>query len=176
MIHLFFTEYARLEHQSVCSLTFRMTPCFSIFFSSHFSFSLRWMEHLRGGSMNGSQSCFRWSLAKDVFSFFFFFFSGGGGGGLYICLYVLRGSVFPAAPVSTLSLILRMPFFLGQITSSVVKTSLAAYTGYAYICGHRARWNLPLKCNWLLAPDHGIFGLSYGCLCQHDPHVVCFSI
>ena len=49
----FFTEYARLEHQSVCSLTFRMTPCFSIFFSSRFSFSLRWMEHLRGGGGGG---------------------------------------------------------------------------------------------------------------------------
>ena len=46
VIHLFFTKYARLEHQSVCSLTFRMTPCFSIFFSSHFRFSWRWMEHL----------------------------------------------------------------------------------------------------------------------------------
>ena len=62
----FSTKYARLEHQSANSLTFRMIPCFSIFFSSHFSFSLRWMEHLRGGSMTGSQSCFRWSLATPL--------------------------------------------------------------------------------------------------------------
>ena len=69
-----------------------------------------------------------------------------------------KGSVFPAAPGSTFSLILRMPFFLGQKASSVVKTSLRA-----------------LKCNWLLAPDHGILGLSYGCLFQH-PYVVCHPI
>ena len=55
----FFTEYARLEHQSVCSLAFWMTPCCSIFFSWDFSLSLRWMGHLSGGSMYSSQSLLR---------------------------------------------------------------------------------------------------------------------
>ena len=83
--------------------------------------------------------------------------------------------MFPAAPVSTLSLILHMPFFIGQITSSVVKTLLSTLDIIICVCSHMAQWSLPLKCNWLLAPDHGIFGLSYGCLCQH-PYVVCHPI
>ena len=51
--------------------------------------------------------------------------------------------------------------------------NLVAYTGYAYA----VIWfsGVFLWCNWLLAPDHGIFGLSYGCLCQH-PYVVCHPV
>ena len=78
--------------------------------------------------------------------------------------------MFPAAPVSTLSLILRMPFF-SRADNIQCCENLVAYT----VCSHRVQWSLPLKCNWLLAPYHGIFGLSHGCLCQH-PYVVCHPI
>lgn len=38
-----------------------------------------------------------------------------------------KGKGLPAAPVSTLSFALPMSFFLGQVTSSVVKTSLRTH-------------------------------------------------
>ena len=60
----FFVLNAKLEHQSICSSTFRITPWVTRLSISHFSSSLIWMVHLRGASMNGSASSLTCNFAS----------------------------------------------------------------------------------------------------------------